>query len=132
NAEHTDHQEEANADAYGEHQHPGVDVRDVVGQYLQVRLGDGYRHAEYEAQHDDEPQLFRLGHARAEIVAYGRHGRLRAQGEQTHAYYQEDDGDEKGQHQVGGDGHKEQAQQRHYERYRNHRAYRLTEFLSQD
>ena len=61
----------------------------LIGEHLQVRLGNGDEKAQQKAerQHDADPA--RLGDARAHALAHRRHGQLRAEGEEHHAHHQQ-------------------------------------------
>ena len=58
NAQHTDRQEQSDADGDGDDQNGRVDLRNVFGQHLQVRLRNGNDYAEHKAQDQDHAQLF--------------------------------------------------------------------------
>ena len=60
-------------------------MRDRLRQDLQVGLGHGDGKAQQEADAEDQGQVFRFGQRGANLCADGRHGLLRAQGEQAHA-----------------------------------------------
>ena len=86
-------------------------MRDRLRQDLQVGLGHGDGKAQQEADAEDQWQVFRFGQRGADLRADGRHGLLRAQGEQAHAEDQHQRADEKRQKQLRLHGRQKQAEQ---------------------
>lgn len=73
-------------------------------------------YAQNEAEREDEPELARLCHPCACVVADLSHRRFYAEGEQAHTHDQHDGAEQESQHQVRRDRHEAQAQKCDYER----------------
>ena len=130
--QHADGQEDAHAHGHREDQHGLVDARHVLGQDLQVRLGNGNDHAQNEGQHQNEPQAAGFGHLRAHQIAHLGHGQLRAQREQAHAQNQHDRAHQKGQHQSAAHGNEEETQHRHDQGDGQYGIHRFLQFTVDD
>lgn len=78
-----------------------------------LRHGDG--DAEHETYNEYERKTARLCDARAGQAAYLRHARLRAEGEEAHADYEQYGAEQKSQHEVCCHRHEAQAQHCDYE-----------------
>ena len=93
---HSDDQERAHAEAHGVDQHGAVHHgADLIGQDLQVRLGDGDEHTQHEADEEQQTQFPLLRQAGADVGPHGGHGQVRAHAEQADAQHQ--------QHGTGGE-----------------------------
>ena len=126
--QHTQHGEaekQSHADRHGDDEDHVRHGLHLIGEHLQVRLGNGDEKAQQKAerQHDADPA--RLGDARAHALAHRRHGQLRAEGEEHHAHHQQHRAEEK-RHQHArrerGDG---EAQDQHDGEDGQHRGKRF-------
>ena len=79
-AQHTDNEKQTHAHGDRYYEHGGVDVRDIGGQDLEVRLRNSDGYAQNEAEREDEPELARLCHPCACVVADLSHRRFYAEG----------------------------------------------------
>lgn len=75
---HGDDKENADAEGDGENKRHVRYGRDLVGQHLQIRLGNGDHHADEQGDGDDKPKLSGLCHTGADMFAYGGHCDFRA------------------------------------------------------
>ena len=82
-AQHTQQQKEAYTYRHRQDQHSTVDVGHIVGQHLQIRLGDGDDHAQQEADREDQQQLAGFGQLGTDVIAHRGHRRFCAVGEET-------------------------------------------------
>ena len=85
NAQHGQRQKDAHADGDCPDQHIVRDRRDLVCQYLQVRLRDGDDRPERERHEHDQQHLFALRQRLADALAERGHGHLGAELEKPHA-----------------------------------------------
>ena len=71
-------QEHAHAQRHGQDQRHVGDAGDLVGQHLQVWLGNGDHHAEDEAHQQRDAHALALGQFHADALAHGQHGHVNA------------------------------------------------------
>ena len=115
-AQHAHSQEKSDAKPYRDQQDGIIDVRDSLGQHLQIRLCDGNGEAQHKADDQNQRQIAGFGQGGADTVADGGHRSFGAQRKQPHAGNDKECSDQKAQQQVSADRGDGQAKQQ----YNNH------------
>ena len=107
------HQKQAHAAGHREDQHIVGYGGHLLGQHLQVRLGNGDDEAQNKAQGRHHPDFFAAGHGGAHLFPHGRHTDLRAQGEEHGPHHDEGRAHQKAQQNAGRYGRHGEAQHHH-------------------
>ena len=128
-AQHGNHKKYAHAHGYRDYNRHIWNVRDLLCQYLKVRLGNGYDYSNNKANEGNEPQLSWTGYSGTYFAADRRHCKVSTQREQPHAQNKHYCANYKGNKNVGGHRHNGEAQHEYNGRYRQDRGKRFLQLF---
>ena len=125
------HQEKAHPRRHAEDEGPVGDGGDLLGQHLEIGLGDGDDEPQDEAQKHHQPQPPAPGHGRAGPLPHGGHADLGPQGEEHDPHHDHGGSEEEAQKHAGGKRRRGKAQDQDDADDGHHRGQSLAQLFPQ-